>query len=52
MKMAKTSISLKRLEVIMHSGNKVNTGNKIFWKILVRITKINLHHCKNDQKII
>ena len=44
-KMAKTSISLNKLEGIMNSGNKVNTGNKPdrkFWYDLLESIFITL----------
>ena len=50
--MAKTSIILNKSEVIVHSGNKVNTRNRTCWKNLVWLTKINLHQCKNYQKLL
>ena len=50
-KMAKSSISIKKLEGIMHPCNKTNLTNNTCWKILVWITKINLHHCKHDKKL-
>ena len=50
-KCTKTSVRLKRAEGSMHSVNKINQRNKNFWKIMVWLTKINLYHCKNDQKI-
>ena len=50
-KMAKTYISLQKTERNMHLGNKIYPRNKKCCKILVWITKFNLHHYKNDQKV-
>ena len=51
-KIAQTSINLKKLEVFMHPGNKVYKRNKTLWKILVWLTKTNIHHCRNYHKIL
>ena len=51
-KMAKTSISLNKPEGPMHSINEKNLRNKTFWNVLVWNTKTNIHHSKNDQKLL
>ena len=50
-KIDKSSISLNKSEGTIHSGNKINLRNKTCWKMMVRLTKINLRHCKKYQKI-
>ena len=44
-KNTKTPISLKKVEGIINSCNKINPRNKTCWKIMVRLNKINIHHC-------
>ena len=46
-----TSISLNKSWGNIHSGNIFNPRKKTCWKILVWLTKINLHHFKNNQNL-
>ena len=49
-KMPKTSIRLKKLKWTLHSSNQINPRNKTCWKILLWLTKNNLHHSENYYK--